>query len=64
MSFYLVDDGTMDTVVECNHCGEQARYNYDGGDVSEDEGPHSYDAFVEWAEEDAEAEHECPRNSR
>jgi hypothetical protein len=27
--FSLIDDGTMDTVIECNQCGEWIRYDLD-----------------------------------
>lgn len=61
--FYLSDDGTMDTVVTCEDCGQDARYNW-GGECGHENGEHPnegdcYDAFVEWALEDAETEHEC-----
>lgn len=90
----LGDDGTMDTVLVCNECGQEARYNYDpdnpGSDVigfeqdepggywrividgmagktgytsrSAAEDAHSeeaYNAFIEWAIEDFDSEHEC-----
>jgi hypothetical protein len=56
MAFELSDDGTMDTVLVCVSCGAEARYTFDG------DGEESYDAFVEWAIEDAEGDHdhECP----
>ena len=60
--FELTDDGTLDTVVRCTECGQECRYNYDGGDVSEDEGPDSYDAFIEWCFEDANDSHDCVNN--
>lgn len=61
-TFRLGDDGTMDTVVVCEECGEEMRYNYDplpreSDDARTDE--QAYDDFVEWALEDAESEHEC-----
>lgn len=51
--FSLGDDGTMDTVIICDDCGEELRYNYSG------ETGETYDEFLEWAFEDAESEHEC-----
>ena len=60
----LTDDGTLDTVLRCTKCGEEFRYNFDPAmpdtidDIAED-----YDAFVEWAIEDAESEHECPEDN-
>ena len=55
----LTDDGTLDTVLRCSICGEEMRYNYDGGDIDEETSAPSYDSFVDWAIEDAEADHEC-----
>lgn len=59
----LGDDGTLDTVLVCRQCGEEARYNFDGctdpdckGDCDPGE---TYAAFVEWAMEDFDSEHEC-----
>ena len=55
----LIDDGTLDTVLRCSECGEELRYNYDGGDISPDESAPSYDSFIEWAIQDATDTHEC-----
>lgn len=51
MSFELVDDGTLDTVVECEVCGFQARFS----DFDSD----NRDEFIEWCKKDAEENHEC-----
>ena len=62
MAIRLSDDGTMDTVLMCEDCGEEMRYNYDPNDDGPDfnGSPETgYDAFVAWAIEDAESEHEC-----
>jgi transcription elongation factor Elf1 len=59
MAIELTDDGTMDTVLRCSECGEEFRYNFDPGPDEED-GEDAYNAFVDWAIEDAESEHECP----
>ena len=59
---YLTDDGTMDTVLRCGDCGEEFRYNYDPTDDALDfnESPEpGYDAFIAWAIEDTESDHEC-----
>lgn len=48
----LTDDGTLDTVISCPECGEEARYTLDGADGS-------YDDFVKWAIDDFDSEHEC-----
>ena len=62
MSIYLGDDGTMDTVLCCDLCGEEFRFNYaayddDTLDAAADEA--RYDAFVDDCIAEIEAEHEC-----
>ncbi len=57
-TFSLADDGTMDTVISCDDCGAELRYNFDPG-PDEADGEEAYDAFVAWCIEDAESEHEC-----
>lgn len=47
----LADDGTMDTVTQCSHCGKQYRFTF-GPDADE-----SYEDFVEWALDDAASDH-------
>lgn len=62
MAIELTDDGTLDTVLRCSECGEEFRYNFDehGEDCTVEDGScDCYDAFVEWAIEDAESEHDC-----
>lgn len=62
MAIELTDDGTLDTVLRCTECGEEMRYNYDPAADDypiEDAAEDAYDAFVEWAIEDAESEHVC-----
>jgi hypothetical protein len=56
MAFYLTDDGTMDTVVKCENCGQELRYNYDG-ETGDSEIEANYDVFVSWALDDADFEH-------
>ena len=57
----LADDGTLDTVIECEYCGYVARYVFDGG--HEDCTPiangdcECYGQFVDWALQDAQDEH-------
>jgi hypothetical protein len=65
--FSLGDDGTMDTVVYCELCGHEDRYNYDGDfmplDASEPVAVafhDAYDEFVQECIEQSEDEHECP----
>lgn len=65
MSIVLSDNGTLDTVLRCEDCGEEFRYNYEVGAPPTDAqeagcAPEdTYDDFVQWAIEDAESEHEC-----
>lgn len=66
MAIRLGDDGTMDTVLVCEECGEEMRYNYDGGECDHHEDCKSeacardlYEAFVDWAIEDATEDHIC-----
>lgn len=68
MSIYLIDDGTFDTVLRCSECGEEMRYNYDGGMSAGDDDDQStreqdaladYDAWVDGIIEDATNEHQC-----
>lgn len=56
--FILVDDGTMDTVVECMYCGEQLRYNYAAEDADPDD-DYTYNEFVSDCLLDAREIHEC-----
>ncbi len=63
--FSLVDDGTLDTVVECSRCGQEIRF-FSGTLVSDEEFDKlepDYDALDELritrAIEDAEWSHEC-----
>ena len=63
MAIELTDDGTLDTVLRCSDCGEELRYNFAASsEFAEDNQSDevAYDAFVDWAIEDAESEHECP----
>lgn len=67
MAFYLIDDGTLDTVVKCDGCGEEVRFNYDGMEpvvpgedaYSDEELDAHYDAFIKWAIESASQDHVC-----
>jgi hypothetical protein len=47
----LADDGTLDTVIECDACAAQFRYNYDAENGE-------YDSFVDWALDDASGTHQ------
>lgn len=55
MTFTVIDDGTLDTVLECDECGEMLRYSIQ--DFDEKENP---EERVEYFMERAVAEHECP----
>ena len=61
MAFRLGDDGTMDTVVVCEECGEEVRGTYmpDGDPTDTRTDEQAYDDFVAWLLKDAEADHEC-----
>lgn len=65
-SFSLCDDGTLDTVLECDACGEDMRYDstslldgFDGIEGSDAATTYRHDA----AHALAEAEHECDNAS-
>lgn len=53
MTFSLIDDGTLDTVIRCNKCGEWIRYDseyletYDGSEREN------------WALSVVEDDHQC-----
>jgi hypothetical protein len=61
--FHLGDDGTLDTVIVCNGCGAELRfnYNYDTCDTEDDTrtDDQRYDDFVMWCIDDAAETHEC-----
>lgn len=62
MSGRLGDDGTLDTVIVCDACGEEARYNFDSDGMEEDgDSQAAYDDFVDWAISDFNDSHECPK---
>lgn len=42
MAHTLTDDGTFDTVIRCDECGHETRFNYDG----EQSGHDTYNEFV------------------
>lgn len=53
-------DGTLDTVLTCRICGRDERYTFAAwADDADTEDANDYDAFVEWALEDAAMVHEC-----
>ena len=63
MTFSLGDDGTLDTILTCDECGNSERYTFDGCEV-QDHQEHPVDCvcypqFVTWAKDDAKAYHEC-----
>ena len=61
MTFSLGDDGTMDTVVFCDVCGQEERYSFDGCKACDDghDGAECYNKFIRWAQADANELHEC-----
>ena len=64
MAIELTDDGTLDTVLRCSECGGEIRYNFGASSEFADDdqsNESAYNDFVKWAIEDAESEHECPK---
>lgn len=58
--FVLIDDGTLDTVVKCDACGEEIRFNYaEACCLPPIAKPPSYKAFVAECCIDAEEDHLC-----
>jgi RNase P subunit RPR2 len=60
MTFTIIDDGTLDTVVSCDDCGEQQRFNSDELPECDLNGAHvtCYDDRIEQALEWAGDMHE------
>ena len=65
MAFNLVDDGTLDTVLRCEGCGQESRYNgldFDSPDCEAIK-PGGvclcFARFIVWAKADAEEQHVC-----
>jgi hypothetical protein len=54
MSFTLIDDGTLDTVIRCDKCGEEMRFNCLVF--------LSNLRLIAWAVSEAEENHECAVN--
>lgn len=66
MAIVLSDDGTMDTVLRCTECGEEFRFNFDGGlewnghdEPTNDNKDGLYDEWVDSCIAEVEAEHDC-----
>ena len=62
----VIDDGTLDAVLSCNDCGEEARYNWeDEGDDPDCEAEkpgdvcNCWNRFVIWTKHQFEEMHEC-----
>lgn len=59
-TFELLDDGTMDTVIQCSHCKEEMRFNPGAPEDSENMNEIDLDDYrVSQAFEIAEEDHEC-----
>jgi hypothetical protein len=59
---HLIDDGSLDTVLACQDCGEEARFNFGPGDHTCIDGSNECDCyadFLDWCWEDFHGEHEC-----
>ena len=52
----LVDDSTLDTVLECDVCGERMRYDFD---VRNTDRSIIYPSYVVWAIDNARFGHHC-----
>lgn len=52
MGFTVVDDGTLDTVLMCQECGQEVRYTYA-------EPPEAWYEWEDWCLDDAKETHEC-----
>jgi len=67
MAIVLTDDGTLDTVLACEACGQEFRFNF-GGEHGEDCNQIAngdcdcYGRFVDDCIADADWEHECPKH--
>lgn len=71
--FTLIDDGTKDTVLVCEECNEEQRYNWhqiaedisimlaDEEDYTDLRRFEEYDNYVDAIIKDANSEHECDR---
>lgn len=68
MGFSLGDDGTLDTVIVCDDCSQEFRYNAQSmpehytsckAGVNDDAPCTCYETFVAWAKEDASESHDC-----
>ncbi len=61
MTYSLGDNGSLDTVVVCNTCGEEKHFNYDGTtEATAEEIEACYQAWADGLCEGANATHECP----
>ena len=68
MTMRLGDDGTLDTVIYCDNCNQEFRFNYSAFDYDAtldndltDEA--AYMAFVEWCKDEAAQDHNCDIHS-
>ena len=57
-AFHLGDDGTLDTVIVCDHCGAELRYNFEPDEEGR-EGDGAYDEFIDWCLAEAPSDHVC-----
>ena len=64
VTFTLIDDGTLDTVLECDECGTSLHYNpdpqLDDHEANCGDGCECQDERIEQALVDAKEIHECP----
>lgn len=64
--FNLIDDGTLDTVLLCEECNEEQRYNFSSWydddikeELTEQERMDAYDSFIDGIIAESNSEHSC-----
>lgn len=62
MAIELSDDGTLDTVLRCDECGEEFRFTYAADTLdppADEDDERMYAAWIEDCITEVEAEHRC-----
>jgi len=59
MGYTILDDGTLDTVAECNDCGKIDRFNPEFEDIADGDVEGWYDARKEYLDDFYQTQHEC-----
>lgn len=55
----LIDDGTLDTVLQCIDCRQEFRYTYDPGPDVADGSVDDYDAWIDTVINELADDHVC-----